>query len=158
MATMVLLIGCPASGKTTYREKYCANAISICPDSFIGYSKEDPWTPTSVRLAWKQADQLLEESISGDKDIVFDATFTTPKRRKKYIQIAKQNDLEIHAVYCRIPLEVAIERNAKRDKYRQVPLTILEDMFNRLVPPSTEEGFDYVYSYDSLTGKTKREK
>lgn len=159
MSKLILLVGIPASGKTTYRQNNYIGAVHVCPDEFIGYTKENPWTPKAAMVAWKKADELLEEYIfQKEEEIIFDATFTTPKRRKKYINIAKKNDLDVIAVYCRIPIEVAKERNAKREAYRQVPLTILEDMDERLIPPSKEEGFSEVFSYDSLTGKSKKEK
>jgi predicted kinase len=114
MCELILLVGIPASGKSTFREKFFPEAAVVNPDSFIGYVKENPWTPTSSMIAWKKSDELLFEYIvEGKEKIIFDATFITPKRRKKYIKIAKQNDIKVlrHFVKNNIELYKALLNN-----------------------------------------------
>ena len=146
---LILLIGIPASGKSTFRENNFPEAVIINPDSFIGYTKEDPWTPNVVMKAWKKSDELLEEYIfDGKEKIIFDATFVSPKRRKKYIKIAKKYNIKISAIYIKTSFELAIERNKKRDPYRMVPENTMLKMYKQLIPPSKEEGFDEVFCFE----------
>lgn len=156
---LILLVGIPASGKSTFREVNFPELKVISPDSFVGYTKENPWTPKSVMIAWKKSDELLMEYINnGESKIIFDATFVNPKRRKKYIKIAKENNIKISAIYINTPFEIATERNKKRDQYRMVPENTMQEMYKRLIPPSMEEGFDEVFYYNHDTKKLKKVK
>jgi len=153
---LILMIGIPGSGKTTLRNKITSGMTLICPDDFIGYTKRDPWTPRAAREAWRKADILLKECLQkGEELIVFDATFVNPKKRSKYIRMAQKYNTDIAAIYCQVPLSVAIQRNASRDFARQVPEDTIKSMNGRLKPPQKEEGFKYVLTFDSETNKLK---
>lgn len=147
---LILLVGIPGAGKSTYIKENLSDATIISPDHFIGYTKEDPWTPEKVSNAWKKSDDLLLEAIKrGDKKIVFDATFVNPKVRGKYINIAKRFGLTPVAIHCNVPLDQALKRNSQRPEFRKVPEETLIRMYKNLVNPSESEGFKEVVDYDS---------
>ena len=165
MKTLIIMVGLPASGKTTFRDKI-VGATVVCPDDHIPYTKENPWTFHISKQAWKTADKELQEACkNGDERVVFDATMLTPKKRRKYIQLAKQNNYEAVAVYCATPEDICRQRNDTRDTYRKVPESIIDDMSKRLVPPDVEEGFsaivriieDGINPKREITGKYKLE-
>jgi predicted kinase len=142
------MVGIPAAGKSTVRDKEFSGATIICPDDMIGYTKDSPWTPQAAKGAWKTADRLLSEAIArGDETIVFDATMVSPKRRGKYIRIAKAAGMVVKAAYCRVDLNIALERNASRDSSRQVPEFVVRRMLGDLQPPEKEEGFDDILTF-----------
>ena len=145
MKLLCLMVGIPGSGKTTIRN-HLENVEIVCPDDLIGYSEDDKWTPYKARYAWQQSDKKLLELLKKDEDsiIVFDATFVKPKKRRKYIRLANLHYAKTCAIYCKIDLDIAIERNKLRYKYRKVPLNVIKNMWEKLTPPSREEGFDYV--------------
>lgn len=153
MGTLILMVGIPASGKTTMRSKFFPNAKVISPDNFIGYTEQDPWTPQKAKVAWEEADKILLKSFKENKVLVFDATFTNPEKRKKYIQLANRNNFKTIAIYCSVPIDIAIKRNASREEFRQVPKITMDRMLFNLIPPSTEEGFDMVLTFDSVSNK-----
>lgn len=147
---LVLAVGIPASGKTTAITKLYEDALIISPDNFIGYTKKDPWTPQAVRRAWSKSDKLLEDALRRGTDlIVFDATFVKPKTRKKYIRAAEKYGFIPVALYCTVPIKIAQARNFEREESRRVPRFILQNMHNGLVPPSHEEGFKKILTYDT---------
>jgi predicted kinase len=147
---LFLLSGPPASGKTTLRSKMFPKATIICPDEFIGYTKENPWTPKVARAAWKKADNNVKESLErGDPLVVFDATFVSPKARRKYIKIAKEHDAIAMIIYCTATLDTILTRNAGRANSRKVPGFVMKRMINNFEAPTTEEGFEVVMSFDS---------
>jgi len=147
---LVLAVGIPASGKTTAIAKLYKDALIISPDNFIGYTKENPWSPQAARSAWQKADKLLEEALQrGTELIVFDATFVKPKTRKKYIKAAEKYDFIPVALYCSVPIKIAQARNSERDKSRKVPGFILQNMDRGLIPPSHEEGFKKILTYNT---------
>jgi len=147
---LILLSGPPASGKTTLRAKLIKSGTIISPDNYIGYTKEKPWTPKAAREAWQKADSLLAESLQrGDRVIVFDATFVSPKKRKKYIKLGKNAGATMICIYCSASKKLILERNASRDGFRKVPGGIVGKMADSYISPDKEEGFDFIVKYDS---------
>ena len=82
----------------------------------------------------------IQSAIQKGEDIIVDNTDVTVKSRKKYIDHAKKSGYVIKSVYVRCPVEVALERNAKRTN--KVPGHVVK-FYNRILePPSAREGFD----------------
>lgn len=158
MNKFIILVGLPASGKSTIRKTIFSSAIQVCPDDLIKYTKEEPWTPRTATMAWKISDDFLCGLFENKaKTIVFDATMVSKKKRRKYINFAKQFDYEVYAIFCNTEKNICIERNSKRDLYRQVPQHILEDMSKRLEPPQKDEGFVEIIVYDGFDFKNTNE-
>ena len=152
MSVLVLMVGIPGSGKTTLRNNLDYNATVISPDDFIGYTKDNPWTPKAAKDAWRKSDLLLKEAlIRKDELIIFDATFVGSKKRSKYIGMAKKYDADVIAVYCKTPFEVALERNNTRESSRKISKFVMDSMLGRLEPPVVDEGFKYILTFETDT-------
>jgi predicted kinase len=150
MTILFLMVGVPGSGKSTLIESAFSGATVICPDSKIGYTRESPWTPQAAKRAWDEARHALDRALKGkDRMIVFDATLVSTKKRKHYIQLARQYGIKIAAVYCS-NTKVAKERNEIRDEFRRVPAETFDRMVGNLVAPTEEEGFDFIVEYDGI--------
>lgn len=140
---LILMVGIPGSGKTTIRNKI--KAFVICPDEFIGYSENDPWTVEKASAAWKKADGWLYGAMKRKEEVIlFDATFVSRRSRKKYIKIAGQFGYEVRCIYCKVKFDTAIIRNASRSEFRKVPLKAMERMMSKLQPPTLDEGFVFI--------------
>ncbi len=147
---LILAIGIPASGKTTTIAKLYKDALIISPDHFIGYTKQDPWTPREAKKAWKKADKLLTDALERETEtVIFDATFVKPKVRKKYIALAEKYNYIPVALHCVVPIKIAQARNSERNDHRRVPSFIMYNMYKNLVPPLHEEGFKKILTYDT---------
>ena len=70
---------------------------------------------------------------------VVDATNLTPEERRPYLEIGRAHGCEVEAIYFDVPLEICVERNARRE--RIVPEEAMEKMAVELVPPTVVEGF-----------------
>ena len=138
---IVVLVGLPGSGKSTYLERIGAAGLSsdairrLLADDETDQSIHDRVFQTLRYLLWQRL--AIGRAVS-----YIDATNLTPQERAPYIGIGLSYGCEIEAVYFDVPLEVCRARNAAR--HRVVPDEAMLKMAERLVPPSTAEGFTRV--------------
>jgi predicted kinase len=127
---VVIFIGIPASGKSTYfASTYAETHVSISQDVVKTRQKEDALLSLCFALKLK---------------VVIDNTNVTVKRRAHYIRMAKAYGYKVIGVFFASTLETATARNAKREK--PVDQRGLAAKHKSLVVPTIEEGFDTLYS------------
>jgi predicted kinase len=138
---IVLLVGLPGSGKSTWLAQQPGGGISS--DAVRKLLADDETDQSIHTQVFQTVRYLLEQRIAIGRPVTYiDATNLTPEERRPYIEIARARGCQIDAVFFDLPLAVCQERNARRS--RVVPCEALEKMAAKLVPPSTAEGFSEV--------------
>ena len=144
MGRVIVGIGIPGSGKTTVLRAYAEDRglTYISPDEIRAEISGDARIQSDMRLVWKTAYERMGSALKEGRDVVFDATQYKPEDRRDFTEKARQyGAAEIVGVFFDVPLVVAKERNARRE--RVVPEHALERMHRLLEkqPPRLEEGF-----------------
>ena len=88
--------------------------------------------------------------------VVLDSTFVEPERRWQILQMARQYNVPVMAVWMDTEWDVCVQRNAKRPEDRRVPVEVMQAMYQRLFDerPREEEGFGEVRRvYTRRSGK-----
>jgi predicted kinase len=138
---IVVLVGLPGSGKSTYLERIGATGLSS--DAVRKLLADDETDQTIHVRVFQTVRYLLEQRLEIGRPLTYiDATSLTPEERAPYIEIGRAHGCEVEAVFFDVPLAVCLERNAHR--HRVVPAEAMAKMAAKLVPPGVEEGFTRV--------------
>jgi predicted kinase len=138
---VVLTIGLPGSGKTTWYKRRGVQPLSS--DMLRTILFDDITDQRYQGLVFSTLRSLLRARLIAKMPWNYvDATNLSPHERRQWIKMAKSFGYEVHAVFFDVPLEVCLERNSKRD--RQVTDEVMKSMADRLKPPVFKEGFDKI--------------
>ena len=74
-----------------------------------------------------------------------DATHGTKKSREELLRRIKDKEVEKYIICFNIPLQTALEQNAKRKGLARVPDDVIKKMYKDFQPPTLDEDFDKIY-------------
>jgi predicted kinase len=135
---VVLTIGLPGSGKTTWFKRRGVTPLSS--DMLRSILFDDITEQRYQGLVFSALRSLLLARLKARMPWNYvDASNLAAYERRQWIKMAKSFGYEAHAVFFDVPLEVCLERNRKRE--RQVKEEVVQRMAAKLKPPTFDEGF-----------------
>ena len=130
-STLVLFIGIPASGKTSfYRERFFPSHMYVSLDQVRTRSMEQ---------------ELFDLILERGKNCVVDNTNIRREDRVRYIPAARARGYRVVGYYFESDLNGCLARNGKRSGKACVPDRAIRGKLAALEPPTRAEGFDEIF-------------
>ena len=140
-STIVLLIGLPGSGKSTWVARQ--GAVALSSDKVREWLADDATDQSIHAHVFATLRYLLRQRLAIGRPVTYiDATHLIPAERQPYAEIAAWYGCDLEAIFFDVPMDICIARN--RDRPRIVPEDAIRIMAEKLVPPSIEEGFTVI--------------
>lgn len=142
--TLILTVGPPGCGKTTYAQEYIKEHIDtiwISSDKI----REELWGNEAIQGDNNKVFSLMQsrtiEALNNGMSVIYDCTNMTRKDRFYIISICpKFVKIEAHIIW--LPIETCIERDATRE--RTVGKEVIDRMLKRFQTPYYDEGIDEI--------------
>jgi predicted kinase len=138
---VVLTIGLPGSGKTTWFKRRGVTPLSsdLLRTLLFDDITEQRWQG----LVFSTLRSLLRARLIAKMPWNYvDATNLSPHERRQWIKMAKSFGYDVQAVFFDVPLDICMERNKRRE--RTVGDDVMKKMAERLRPPDFKEGFSKI--------------
>jgi len=160
---MIMFIGLPASGKTTYWKRHFrgTEVIRLSLDTFQKMVTGRDHSPAFMPIAKVWIDWTQEYLLRDGHTILIDSVLLTKGIRSKLVRMAQSCGASVEVYWFDTPLETCMDRNRCRD--RVVPDDVMQRMNAQFdLPEDAEEQFDVLwrvegdgekYSVKTLTGE-----
>lgn len=144
---MVIIVGRPASGKSTLRERH------FTPHGYVAVNRDTLGTQEKCL-------KMASESLKAGKSVIVDNTNPSKAVRQPYIDIAKKHHVPVRCIYLNVPNEVAFHlnyfrQNQSKGVQRRVPAVGFRVFEKNFQMPEVGEGFaevktlEFVPQFDS---------
>lgn len=149
MPTFYMMVGLPASGKTTkakwIEENYpcIEKVVAISSDALREELLGDIEDQSRNREIFDILHSLVKAELYHGNSVVYDATNLNSKRRKEFLESLDLLPCRKVCIFMSTPYEMCLERNQNRE--RRVPIKAMQKMKRSLDKPTLDEGWDDIY-------------
>lgn len=160
MKELIILVGIPGSGKTTFAKEYWMKNIGSTAyvsrdDIRYSFLQESEGYFEHEGRVFEKYIQDIQDAIENNQIIICDATHLTEKARNKVLDNLDLSKIgNINIIYFDIPIEKCLEYNELRTGRAKVPRGAIRRMGLSIEKPSYSEkyGLKYkIYTYDGST-------
>ncbi|HEY0010623.1 MAG TPA: ATP-binding protein [Candidatus Paceibacterota bacterium] len=153
MSIVIVGIGVPGSGKTTFLKRLAEERrlTYINKDDIRAELLGDVNDQSRNRDVWIESERRTNEALKANRDVVLDATYAERWKRVELIESLRAHGAhKVFAAYFDIPFEQASAQNEGREYVvGERDMAWFREQLEK-EPPSEEEGFDAVYGFASL--------
>lgn len=142
MPELVMMVGLPGSGKSTYAEKLKKEGVIIHSSDAIREELGDVNDQSNNEEVFKILHKRIKDDLRDGKSVAYDATNLNRKRRVAFLRELQNIPCEKVCVLIATPFKECLLQNLERE--RTVPREVLDRMYKSFQMPSTYEGFDEV--------------
>jgi len=150
MKNVVITVGAPGSGKSTWVEEYKLThpyMTFLSSDFLRGFFGKDENDQSVSAQVFRYMENEVDRLLSEGKDVCIDATNMHRRARKVWIEYARKHNAMLTAYVFIVDRDTLIERNQKRGTAggRNVPVDVIDRMLTNYVEPTKEEGIQQIH-------------
>ena len=149
MRVLLLMRGAMGCGKSTFIEQNGLKPYTLCADDIrllcqapvLGTDGNYCISQKNEKVVWQTLFNILETRMKRGEFTVIDATNTKTSEMNRYKDLAKKYRYRIYCVdMTDVPIEVAKERNKKRDPIKYVPEEAIDRAYARFATQKIPSG------------------
>lgn len=148
---VIILVGPPLSGKTTFIKKNFPDTEVISRDEILMevYGSKN-YTEAFKNVDHKNVDKILKERITKYSNeginVLVDMTNLSPKTRKSNLSYFGKNYYKISVTFPILSMDEYKIRNNHRNEIenKYIPENVLKSMISNYTIPTLDEGFDEI--------------
>lgn len=144
MQHFYMTVGIPGSGKS-YVASTLPGVVIHSSDAIREEILGDENDQTNQELVFKTLHERVLNDLSCGKDVVYDATNISYKRRMGFlirVQALHRPALQSICLFMATPYEMCLARNKRRE--RSVPEDVIKRMYHKIDIPMIAEGWDEI--------------
>lgn len=151
MRSLVILRGCPGSGKSTWIKENHLENYTICADDLRMLMESPVMVETEQmkvisqkndKYVWQLLFELLEKRMSRGEFVVIDATHSRSSDFSRYNNLCERYRYRKYYVdFTDVPIEVCKKRNLQRESYKRVPESVIDKMYARFQTQGKTSGW-----------------
>ena len=138
MLKMIILVGLPGCGKSTWAKNYLKNN-----NGYVRVNRDDLRmmffnelfvlnTPERENLVTQISNEIIERTLKSGKNIIIDNTNLSSKYRNNFHDIAQKiGNVEVEEIVFEIPIETILNWNAEREGQARVPDKVIKNMIEK---------------------------
>jgi len=150
---VIILIGPPLSGKSTWIRENFPDTTVICRDEILMdvYGSRN-YTEAFKNVDQKEVDRVLHQSLvdanKEKKNVIVDMTHMGSKRRKQNLNYFTNDYYKLGVIFPILLDEEYVIRNQKRidEENKNIPMSVIKSMISSYQTISPQEGFNKVIS------------
>ena len=149
MNKLFMMIGIPASGKTSLAEQIAKleDAEIVSSDSIRKELYGDENIQGDNNKVFRILQDRIVKGLKSNKNMIYDATNISYKTRMAFLQRIRKLEVEKIAIMVATPYEQCLIRNSQRE--RLVPEEVIKRMYYNFYVPQYFEGWDNIKIYSN---------
>jgi len=142
-----MLVGVPASGKSTWAKNNRGSALVASSDDYIDQQAEKMGSTYSevfdkfIKAANQHAIETARKAFSDKLDLIWDQTNLTKTGRRNKLKMIP-HDYKKVAVFFPTPHEDVLKKRLASRPGKDIPPYVVNSMIKTIEKPTKEEGFD----------------
>lgn len=157
MSKLILMVGIPGSGKSTYIKKHANEYDTIVSRDAIRFNllkENEPYFSREDEV-FKLFIYEIVNSLKMGRTVWVDATHINSKSREKLLRSIEKytTATSLEVIFVDVPLSVALLQNSFREGRARVPEDAIKRMYEQLEAPTYEEfanrGYETIAIYNS---------